>query len=65
MVKRDGDPLVEVPVDDWTVAVLFAEVVVALVGGPVSVGAAVIARRQFEAAASADPTIFDALEAAS
>lgn len=42
MLKRDGEPIVEAPVDVWIAAQVLAEVTVALWGGPVSVVRAVI-----------------------
>lgn len=63
VLKRDGQALVEAPVDEWMAAQVLAEVTVALWDGPVSVTSAVLAERP----AAPDPdalTIFDALEAA-
>lgn len=59
VLRRDGEPLVEAPVDDWIAAQVLAEVTVALWGGPVSVAGAVVASRPTVAQ---DPSLFDALE---
>lgn len=48
VLKRDGSPLVEAPVDEWVAAQVLAEVSVALWGGPVSVVGAVVAGRPVE-----------------
>lgn len=46
VVYRDGEPVTgPVPADDWTVAAAVAEMLVAWLGGPISVGSAVVSTR--------------------
>lgn len=59
VLRRDGEALVEAPVDDWTAAQVLAEVTVALWGGPVSVARPVVDARP--APATDQATIFDAM----
>lgn len=60
-LRRDGDPVVTVPVCDFLAAEVLAGAAVGLWGGPVSVVGAVVAQRRAE---QPELTIFDALEVA-
>jgi hypothetical protein len=62
-LRRDGEPIVTAPVDDYIAAQVLAETTVALWGGRVSVVNAVTAQRRADAPLP-DPTIFDQLEEA-
>ena len=64
-VWHDGEPVAEqVPCSDWLAGEALAHLAVAMWGGPVSLAGAVVGQRVLDAAAAADPTLFDEEHAA-